>query len=309
MRAGPLNPAGGNPETVCTRMNAEPPANADPDLASLRAEIDRLDDSIHGLVMQRAAIVQRLTSSRAKGVGPAVRPGREAKILRRLLARHSGPFPRAALVQVWRALINGHTAMQGPFAIAVFNTAPGSGFVSLTREHFGAATPARSLTTPAQVLAAVSSGEAALGVLPMPGNEGEAATWWTALLARDQPRVHVVARLPFFTPRVEGAPRVEALAVGIVPPDPTGADRSLLVCEIGAEFSRTRIVAALEAAGLPPGGLMLRAPTPNATAMLIEVEGFCADDDPRLDDFAARAGTARPVVAGAYPVPIDETAQ
>ena len=54
-------------------MTAEPPANADPALASLRAEIDRLDDSIHGLVMQRAAIVQRLTSSRAKGAGPAVR--------------------------------------------------------------------------------------------------------------------------------------------------------------------------------------------------------------------------------------------
>lgn len=279
-----------------------------PDLASLRAEIDRLDDALHGLIMERAAIVARLAASRAKGEGPAVRPGREAEILRRRLSRHEGRFPRAALVQVWRALINGHTAMQGPFAVAVYNTAPGSGFVALTREHFGAITPARALTTPAQVLAAVSSGEATLGVLPMPGNEGEAATWWTALLARDQPRVHVVTRLPFWSPRVEGAPRVEALVVGVVAPDRTSLDRSLLIAEIATELSRARITAGLEAAGFTPGGLLLRAPTPDSAAVLIEVEGFCADGDPRLDAFAARAGTTRPVVAGAYPVPIDEAA-
>lgn len=286
-----------------TRMNAEPPLAAASDLAALRAEIDQLDDSIHGLVMRRAAIVQQLADRRIKGSGPPVRPGREAIILRRLLARHTGPFPRAALVQVWRALINGHTAMQGPFVIAVYNTAPGSGFVSLTREHFGTATPARSLTTPAQVLAAVSAGEAALGVLPMPGTEDEAAIWWTALLARDTPRVHIVTRLPFWTPRTEGAPRVEALVVGVMPPEPTGADRSLLVCETRGELSRARIVAALEAAGLPPGGLLLRAP--GSAALLIEVDAACADDDPRLEDFAARADTTRPVLAGAYPVPID----
>jgi chorismate mutase len=287
-------------------MNAEAPPATDHELSRLRAEIDRLDDDIHDLVMRRATIVERLSASRAKGSGPAVRPGREAQIVRRLLARHRGPFPRGALVQVWRALINGHTAMQGPFAVAVYNTAPGSGFVALTREHFGATTPARSLTTPAQVLAAVSSGEAALGVLPMPGAEGEAATWWTALLARDVPRVHIVGRLPFWTPRAEGGPRVEALVVGVMTPEPTGDDRTLLACETKAELSRTRIAAALEESGLSPGQTMLRRGIADVAALLIEVEGFCDESDPRLAAFAAKAGTAKPVVAGAYAVPLDE---
>ena len=279
------------------------------DLAALRAEIDRLDDAMHDLVMQRAAVVERLSQSRAKGAGPAVRPGREAKILRRLLARHRGSFPRGALVQVWRALINGHTAMQGPFAIAVFNTAPGSGYVALTREHFGATTPARSLTTPAQVLAAVSSGEAALGVLPMPASEGEAGTWWTALLARDVPRVHIVGRLPFWPPRAEGGPRVEALVVGVMPPESTGSDRTLLACETNAELSRTKLNAALDAAGLKPAAMLLRRGIADVAALLIEVEGFCDDADPRLAAFASKAGTTRPVVAGAYAVPLDESGQ
>jgi chorismate mutase len=282
------------------------PDPAAPDLAALRAEIDRLDNAMHDLVMQRAAVVERLSQSRAKGSGPAVRPAREAKILRRLLARHRGPFPRGALVQVWRALINGHTAMQGPFAIAVYNTAPGSGYVALTREHFGATTPARSLTTPAQVLSAVSSGEAALGVLPMPASEGEAGTWWTALLARDVPRVHIVGRLPFWTPRAEGGPRVEALVVGVMPPEPTGNDRTLLASETTAELSRARLNAALEETGLKPGAMLLRRSLGDVTALLIEVEGFCDDADPRLAAFAAKAGTTRPVIAGAYAMPLGD---
>ncbi|MCC7282548.1 MAG: chorismate mutase [Acetobacteraceae bacterium] len=280
-----------------------------PDLALLRADIDRLDDALHDLVMQRAAVVERLSQSRAKGTGPAVRPGREAIILRRLLARHQGPFPPSALVQVWRALINGHTAMQGPFGIAVFNTAPGSGYLALTREHFGATTPARSLTTPAQVLAAVSSGEAALGVLPMPESEGEAGTWWTALLARDVPRVHIVGRLPFWTPRAEGGPRVEALVVGVMAPEATGADRTLLVTETATELSRARLQAALDESGLVPGAMLLRRSIAAVSLLLIEVEGFCDDDDPRLAGFARRAGATRPVVAGAYAVPLDEAGQ
>jgi chorismate mutase len=286
-------------------MNATPPPPLD--LAAARAEIDRLDTAIHDLVMQRAAVVGRMAAGRAKGDGPALRPAREAQILRRLLARHAGPFPRDALVQVWRALINGHTAMQGAFSVAVFNTTPGSGFVALAREHFGATTPVRAATSPAQVLAALSRGEASAGVLPLPAEEGEAHTWWTALLARDEPRVHVVGRLPFWTRRPDGAPRVEALVVGVMPPEPTGLDRTLIVCEATDDLSRTRIAAALDAAGLTPRASFVRRPVNDVAALLVEADGFVAETDPRLAAFAERAGARRPVIAGAYPLPLEET--
>lgn len=279
---------------------------AAPDLAALRAEIDRLDDAMHDLVMQRAAVVARMAAGRAKGGGPALRPAREAAILRRLLARHAGGFPRAALVQVWRALINGHTAMQGPFTVAVFNTAPGSGYAALAREHFGAATPLRTLGSAAQVLAALSSGEASAGVLPLPAEEGENATWWTALLAREAPRVFAVARLPIWPPRVESAPRVEALVVGVMPPEPSGADRTLLAAEVAEGVSRTRIGDALAQAGLARRTLLVRRAAAGVGLLLAEVEGFVAPDDPRLAAFAAGAGARAPVVAGAYALPLEE---
>lgn len=274
------------------------------DLAQLRGEIDRIDDALHDLLMRRAAVVGRLTESRAKGTGPALRPGREALILRRLLARHAGDLPRSGLVRVWRAIINAHTSMQGPFAVAVFNTAPGSGYVALAREHFGAVTPVRSMNSPAQVLGSVSDADSAVGVLPMPGEDGDAA-WWTALLARDAPRLWAVARLPFWAPRVEGAPRIEGLVVGAIPPEATGADRSLIAFEVEDEVSRTRISAALTGVGLPPSAMLVCRRQGLPSAVLVEVDGFVPETDTRLASLA-QAGAEPPVLAGAYAIPLDE---
>ena len=42
-------------------------------------------------------------------------------------------------------------------------------------------------------------------------DEPVGAAWWTALLQQDEPRIHVVARLPFWSPRPEGTPHDQAL--------------------------------------------------------------------------------------------------
>ena len=87
-------------------------------LERLRGELDRLDESLHALLMERADVVARLTRLRLKP-GVALRPGREAEIIRRRLARHHGPLPRATIVRIWRELLVGTTSMQGPFSVAV----------------------------------------------------------------------------------------------------------------------------------------------------------------------------------------------
>src|SRR5437879_4340389 len=75
-------------------------------LDDLRAEIDAIDDSLHDLLMRRAGLagdIARLKATAPAGAsGPLFRPGREAAIVRRILARHKGPFPPAALVRIWR---------------------------------------------------------------------------------------------------------------------------------------------------------------------------------------------------------------
>ena len=287
-------------------MSSPPIADAAalPTLDGLRGELDLVDDAIHDLVMRRAELSGRVAALGTKGRVP-LRPGREAAILRRLLARHRGRLPAVTITRVWRELISASTALQRPLLIAVCEGRDGADFAAATREHFGALVPLHVHRTPAQAINEVSAGLATAAVLPLPAeDETPGAAWWTALLHKDEPRIHIVARLPFWTPRPEGAPRAQAQVVSTVPPDPSGSDRSLIGLELPLEVSRARLGSALMSAELTAAHVILRrdpgAPVAHA---LVDVTGFVTDDDPRL----ARISSVlrRPVVLGAYAVPIE----
>lgn len=281
-----------------------PPTLADaavpPGLAALRQELDGIDDALHALLMRRAAVVEQVGTTKH---AVALRPGREAAILRRLLASHAGRFPAGSMVRLWREMFAGTTAMQAPFSLAVCDTDPAGAFAAAAREQFGMLTPLRSYRTPAQAIGEVSAGSAAAAILPMPA-EGEppGLAWWTALLHRDDPRIHVCARLPFWAARPEGAPKVHALVVSAVPPDPSGEDRSLLGLELPLDASRARLSQILATAGLEAEHTILRrdAGAPTASA-LVDVAGFVADGDPRLSTLPAVLRA--PIVLGAYAAP------
>lgn len=274
-------------------------------LAQLRREIDRIDDAIHDLLMQRAEVVARVGREGGKG-GVALRPGREAEIIRRLLARHQGGLPARVLPRIWRELFAATTTMQGSYVITVCEPDASSGGASLlpaAREHFGALTPLRVHRTPAQAIGEVSARTAIAAILPMPReDETPREAWWTALMHRDEPRIHVVARLPFWAQRPEGAPQARALVVAAVAPDASSRDRSLVGLELDPATSRTRLTAALVAAGLPSTSILLRR-DPVAAQALVEVDGMVAETDPRL---AALTDVLRkPVVLGGYAVPVE----
>jgi chorismate mutase len=263
-------------------MNDAPPAA----VAALRAEIDATDDALHALLMQRAAVVERLRASGVKS-GHPLRPGREAAILRRLFARHAGPLPRAALFRVWREILASSIAQQGGFTVAALPAVE-----AVARAHFGLGTPLRAQATPARALAALSSGEAAVAVLPMPAEEEPAdAAWWLAL---DATRLSVIAKLPFLA----GPGAVPALVVSASAPDASGEDRTLLRFALPEGASRAHVAAGLAAAGLTATLLLLRR---EAGQGLAEIPGFLASGDPRL---AALPFTRRDVLgATANPFP------
>jgi chorismate mutase len=271
-------------------------------LGDLRAELNRLDDALHDLLMRRAQVVARVAALKGS---ISIRPGREAEIVRRLLARHHGPLDPRAVVRIWRELLAGSNAMQTAFAVTVCDTDPACAYTQLAREHFGALTPVRVFGSPAQAIAEISAGSATVAVLPMPTDEEPPrAAWWTSLLYREDPRIHIVARLPFWGPRPEGAPRVEALAVAAIAPDESGQDRSLIGMEFPAELSRDRLLHALAAAGFDPGTVILRRESGDARACaLADVAGLVGENDLRL---AALGFVLRPpVVLGAYATPLN----
>jgi len=284
-------------------------------LTAVRAELDGIDDAVHDLLMRRAEVVARLASSGSKQSavsgskplqGTPLRPGREAAIIRRLLARHAGPLPRQALVRIWRELLAATTAMQGALVVAVCEGDSGAAFVQTAREHFGGLTPLRVYPTAGSAMAEVAEGAASVAVVPYPTDPGAPRdAWWTKLLQNDPPRLYVIARLPFWRPRGEGSPAAQALVVAAVAPDPSGQDRSLLGLESNADVSRDRLAAALAEAGFAPLSTLLRRdPVARVAQALVEVEGFVTDDDPRVVALQ-RSALLRAKVLGAYPVPTD----
>ncbi len=89
---------------------------------ALRAELDRIDDELHDGLMRRAEIVPEIGALGAKG-GVPLRPGREASIIRRLLARNRPPLQPATVVRIWRELLAGSTAQQRAMLVAVGSAA------------------------------------------------------------------------------------------------------------------------------------------------------------------------------------------
>ncbi len=188
-------------------------AAAPPDLLALRAELDRIDDALHDLLMRRADIVTQVGALRAKGP-VALRPGREAAILTRLLARNQGALDPATLVRVWRDILNGSTAQQQSLKIAV--AAPA--LIPLIRQHFGTQARIEILSTDEDAIAAIHTGATQVAVLRWP------APWWPTL---PQQQVHIVAKLPFWGPSGETAPPT-AMVLTAAEPDPSGHDRTLI---------------------------------------------------------------------------------
>ena len=265
-------------------------------LSAVRAQLDAIDDAMHDLLMQRAGIVDSLAASRVKAGSTILRPGREADILRRLLVRHQGPLPPAALVRVWRELFAASIAQQGGFSVSVYER--DAAMARLVPEHFGGLTAVRTYPTPARALAAVTRGEASVAVLPFPEDaDSPEMEWWPALNA---PQLSVVARLPFFS---ESEPEADALVVAPGAPDASEQDRSLLLLESDSEQSRGQLLSTLASAGITARLLLVRR-APGISRFLIEADGLILPNDARL----AALPFDRARLLGAYAAPLRGTA-
>ena len=276
-----------------------------PSLDDIRAEIDRLDDAIHDLLMRRVEVVRGIGKIKG-GAAPKWLPAREAQLLRRLVARHHGAMPLGVLVRIWREMIVvGSLALQETVSVAVLSANGDAACWDLSRDHFGAVVPLQTHPSPGQVVREVADGSATIGVLPAPA-DGEAEPWWPLLVGSDAKAPRVVARLPFAGPGNGRARKTEALAIARVPFEPSGDDRSLLVVAAEPDLSRASMMAALRKAGVQARWVAL-SENDKVPAHLLEVEGFVGDADPRLAALKSHPRLRDARVIGGYAVPLPKT--
>ncbi|HIJ62228.1 MAG TPA: chorismate mutase [Rhodospirillaceae bacterium] len=273
-------------------------------LDKLRREIDAIDDAMHDLLLQRCEVAERIGAIKGQaGVAPLA-PGREAEILRRLLARHQGRFPKATLVRLWREMIGGMVAVQAPLTVGVFMPDRGLGYLELARDHYGSYTPMMPLRSAGQVVRAVAEGSATVGIMPMPDRE-DAEGWWISLMGESGDLPKIISRLPFAGPGPGRGDDVEALVIARLNPEPTGYDRSWLALETMPDISRARLRSVLGAAGIEPTQMAATHRAEDGWLHLTEISGHVLADDRRLARLIEKKQPVRrAVVLGGYPVPL-----
>src|ERR1043166_7534862 len=150
-----------------------------PTLADLRREIDRIDEAMHRLLMERGDIIDTLIATKKTAEsGSAFRPAREADMMKRLVERHRGILPLDTAESIWRVIIATFTYVQAPFSVHADRSAGEAAMRDTARFHFGFTVPFVNHMGASGVVAAVAASRGDLGFVPATSASG---AWWTAL--------------------------------------------------------------------------------------------------------------------------------
>lgn len=199
-------------------------------LTGLRAKIDAVDEAIHGLLMQRATVIDELIKVKGAATtdGAAFRPGREASMMEILSARHRGSIPLSMIGHIWREIISTFTWLQANYDVHV---ATGDGDTAeamhdMARYQFGFTVPLHVHTSADDAFDAAMDQKNAVALIATnaPGN------WWHTLGADNA--MMVMTRLPVMD---QGFQTVDCLA--IAPPliDPTPFDVRVYTGRVSSE--------------------------------------------------------------------------
>ncbi|MFL4997014.1 MAG: chorismate mutase [Microvirga sp.] len=175
-------------------MSAENPAQS---LAELRQEIDRIDEAMHRLLMERGTIIDRLIASKKAsqaGLSSAFRPGREASMMKALAERHQGLLPLDTVEGIWRVIIGTFTYVQSHYSVHADVSAGDAPMRDTARFHFGFTVPYITHPSAAAVIEAVASSRGDLGIFRLDQGATSGA-WWRTLADKRRPKI--IARLPF----------------------------------------------------------------------------------------------------------------
>jgi chorismate mutase len=175
-------------------MSAEKPA---PSLADLRQEIDRIDEAMHRLLMERGTIIDRLIASKKAseaGLSSAFRPGREASMMKALAERHEGLLPLDTVESIWRVIIGTFTYVQSHYSVHADVSAGDAPMRDSARFHFGFTVPYITHPSAAAVIEAVATSRGDLGIFRLDQGATSGA-WWRTLADKRRPKI--IARLPF----------------------------------------------------------------------------------------------------------------
>lgn len=275
-----------------------------PELDTIRQRIDALDNQVHDLLMERADLIMKISEEKKKQGIQIVQPAREARMIRRLMARHREPLPEEAIVRIWRELVSCVSLLQTGLKVAVCVPQDVPEYWDMARDYFGSVLPMQKTTTPLAALNLVIEGKVNFAVLPYPETE-EANPWWAQLMESVGNGVHILQRLPYGDKENYTYNNHPAVIVSKAGFDTSDDDHSFISLNLNADISKAKIVEKAKEVGYSPMSIYSKAAA-GRTYHLLEVPEFVAKDSAKLANLQNKLGDTNGIVStiGGYPSPL-----
>ncbi len=266
-------------------------------LAQLRVEIDRIDASMHALLIARGRIIDRLIAIKTRqGGGSAFRPAREAAMMRALAERHEGLLPLDTVESIWRIIISTFTYVQSPYSVHVDVSRGDAAMRDSMRFHFGFTAPCVPHMSASGVIGAVAAAAGDLGMFAVDSGPG-AGAWWMRLAGPEAPKI--IARLPF----VERPDHPAGMPIFVVAkPLADGAARDVVIEAVTLDRWRGDYPQAIAALG---GEIIGNAADGMGLSLLVARPGVLPEGAAGLALIGAGAAEARSVEVGAHAARFD----
>ena len=137
---------------------------ASPELASLRVQIDNIDQQLLTLLNQRALVAERVGEIKKREGTPFFRPDRVAQVIEKIQTANPGPLKGAHVAAIWREIMSACLALESPQRVAVLGP-EGTFCEQAAIEFFGGAADLMYCANFDEVFHATAAGSAQYGVV------------------------------------------------------------------------------------------------------------------------------------------------
>jgi chorismate mutase/prephenate dehydratase len=141
-------------------------SHSDPDLKSLRKQIDAVDRELLGLLNRRASLACAVGEIKKKEGSVVFRPEREAEVIDGLKSLNAGPLHTESVAPIWREIMSACRALETPTRVAYLG--PAGTFSELAAlGFFGSSIVKVACASIDEVFRTTTAGAADFGVVPV----------------------------------------------------------------------------------------------------------------------------------------------
>lgn len=185
-------------------------------LDTIRAELDEIDERIHALIVRRAGLAEEVRRAKTDTGAAALRPAREAQMLRHLAGLNRGAMELGQVWRLWRELIMANARLQFPFVVDTVAASHDHELWDLGRAHFCFETAMEAHDDALGALGRATAEPARVALLRTADQR-----WWGEL-AKPGTSMRIFNALPMIAEHPGEAPA--AMVIGDVDPGVSGDD-------------------------------------------------------------------------------------